>query len=270
MVERKYNILQTEDIPDNLRDKILSVRNSVEEDLAGLTYGRHSADISIEYNNVKRGDGDLLIDENGIAPNDIGIKKLDIFDGMDSIAIRTVDMRKIVEDYNRFYDEHSDKVDLGTKKVLDSLKKSFDETTDQNFYDDNKIELAARFLVFEVGFKSKENELFYSILDETSPSRVDKYIKRLKLITTKNFVRPTGEYLESLKEVRRALYDNPDKAKEDRIIKLIDSRIKKKGHNVLISDENWLKVVRNDCVFVTLSIVVVLCIIVCVARPGPM
>ena len=104
MVERKYNLLQTEDIPDNLKSKILRIRNNVEVSLAGLTYGRHSADISLDYNNVKRGDGDLIIDENGIAPNEIGIKKLDIFDGMDSIAIRTVDARKIVEDYNRFYE----------------------------------------------------------------------------------------------------------------------------------------------------------------------
>ena len=234
MVERKYNILQTEDIPDNLRDKILSVRNSVEEDLAGLTYGRHSADISIEYNNVKRGDGDLLIDENGIAPNDIGIKKLDIFDGMDSIAIRTVDMRKIVEDYNRFYDEHSDKVDLGTKKVLDSLKKSFDETTDQNFYDDNKIELAARFLVFEVGFKSKSNDLFYKVLNETDPTNVAKYIKRIKLVTTKNFVRPTDIYLRSVLQARTAL---TTKGEVDAPSELIKKRLRKKSHNIAIWDD---------------------------------
>jgi hypothetical protein len=234
MVERKYNLLQTEDIPDNLKSKILRIRNNVEVSLAGLTYGRHSADISLDYNNVKRGDGDLVIDENGIAPNEIGIKKLDIFDGMDSIAIRTVDARKIVEDYNRFYDEHSDKVDLGTKKVLDSLKKSFDETTDQNFYDDNKVELAARFLVFEVGFKSKSNDLFYKVLNETDPTNVAKYTKRIKLVTTKNFVRPSDVYLRSVLQARTAIttQGGTDKASE-----LIKKRLNKKSHNIAIWDD---------------------------------
>ena len=217
LVEKTYNILQTENVPKQLRSRIKETRDRVLRTLAKK---------NLNNNDVA-----------SMEPNDIGVKKLDVYDGMDSILINTIDQQKIVDDFDRFHKEHIDKVDSRTKKILNNIKKSFDETDSIYKYDDEKIEHATRFLIFEVGFKSKENELFYSILDETSPSRVDKYIKRLKLITTKNFVRPTGEYLQSLKEVRRALYDNPDKAKEDRIIKLIDSRIKKKGHNVLIWDD---------------------------------
>ena len=235
MVERTYNILQTKEVPDNLRDKILRVRNNVQTTLAGLTFGQHKAGLSFDYNKVKRGDGDIILDDNGIAPNEIGIKKLDIFDGMDSIAIRTVDARKIVDDFNRFYDEHSSKVSINTKKVLDSIKNEFDKTEDKNFYDDNKVELAARFLVFEVSFKSKTNDLFYRVLDETSPKEVGKYIKRIKLVTTKNFVRPTDVYLRSVLQARTAL---TTKGEVDAPSELIKKRLRKKSHNIAIWDDD--------------------------------
>ena len=234
MVERKYNLLQTENVPDNLKAKILAIRNQVSENIAGLTFGKHKAGISFNYNQGKRGDVDIITDDYGIPPDEIGIIKLDIFDGMDSIAIRTVDMRKIVDDFNRFYDEHSGNVSANTKKVLDELKKDFDNTDDKNFYNEKSVELASRFLILEVGFKSKTNDLFYKTLDATDPKDVSDVIKRIKLVTTKNFVRPTDIYLKSLLQARTAL---TTKGQIDKPSQLIKKRLKKKSHNVVIWDD---------------------------------
>jgi len=212
LIEKTYNILQTENIPKLLRSRIKETRDRVQKTLANK---------NLNPNDVFSSD-----------PNDIGIKKLDVYDGMDSILINTIDQQKIVDDFYRFHKEHINKVDTKTKRVLDNIKKSFDDTESIYKYKDEKIEHATRFLIFEVGFKSKDNDLLYSILNETDPTRVDKYIKRLKLITTKNFVRPTVEYLKSVQKARETLL-----GKEDNVVKLINNRLAKEGHNVVVWDD---------------------------------
>jgi hypothetical protein len=222
LIEKSYNILQTKNIPKTLVSTINATRDRVERTLA----------------NKNLNSNDVISSE----PNDIGIKKLDVYDGMDSILINTSDQQKIVDDFYRFHKEHIDNVDRKTKVVLDNIKKSFDETDEIYKYNDEKIEHATRFLIFEVGFKSKDNELFYSVLNETDPRRVDKYIKRLKLITTKNFVRPTTEYIKSVQNARKKLLGENDNQKVEQgkvanVSTLIRKRLKKKGHNVVIWDD---------------------------------
>jgi hypothetical protein len=238
--ERVYNILQTESVPDELKAKIKQIRVQVAQDLAGAGFGKEGT-FSNKFDGSDRSDGDLIVDENGIQKNDIGIVKLDIFDGMDSIVINSKDVRKIVEDFNRFYDEHSNKIE--NKAIINNLKKSFDETTDENFYDDYKVELASRFLILEAGYKSKDNELFYNIINSSEPEFVDKYTKRIKLYSTKSFVRPTEKYLKSLLNARKLL------GKSDNASKLIEDRLKnKKGFNIVVWDddtENMSKIIKN-------------------------
>ena len=213
LVEKSYNILATENIPTNLRQTIRTTAERVAQTLRSKNFGQEDAP--------------------NFDPNNVGIKKLDVFDGMDSIAISTNDVQKIVDDFNRFYKEHVNKVTGSTKEAMKLLKQYFDSKDSIYKYDEEQIEHATRFLIYEVGFKSKDNELFYKILNEDNAENVDKYIKRLKLITTKNFVRPTEEYLESIKKARSVLM-----GKKDKVVDLINKRLTKKGHNVVIWDDD--------------------------------
>ena len=232
--ERVYNILQTESVPDELRSKIAQIRKQVQQDLAGATFNKEQSFFN-KFDNSKKSDSDFIADESFIPSDDVGIKKLDIFDGMDSIVLKTTDVKKIVKDFDRFYEEHSNKVEIGTKRILDNLKKSFDETTEENFYDDYKVELASRYLILEAGYKSKENDLFYRILNSSESDFIDKYTKRIKLYSTKSFVRPTQEYILSLLNARTSLtvQGGTDKASE-----LLKSRLRKKSHRVVVWDDD--------------------------------
>ena len=157
-VERTYNILSTEDIPSNLRKKIIDVRQSVYEQLQGITISPTQQQV-LNYNEGDRGDASLLVDENLAAPNETGLKKLDIYDSMDSIVIKTTDMEKIVNEFNRFFEDHYEKLDGSTQKAIKLIKDAFDKTENPLFYDEDKIELAMRYLVLEVGYKSNSNDL---------------------------------------------------------------------------------------------------------------
>ena len=175
-VERTYNILSTEDIPVNLSKKIIDIRQTVYEKLQGLTISPTVEQIS-KYDESGRSDSSLLLDENLAAPNETGLKKLDIYDGMDSIVIKTTDMQKVVDEFDRFFEEHSDRVDPNTKKAIKFIKDAFDKTENPLFYDEDKIELAMRYLVLEVGYKSNSNDLLYKFLNSTDPKEVNSYIK---------------------------------------------------------------------------------------------
>ena len=191
-----FSILSTEDLPDQLRSKIIDERNKVSIQLKSK-----SINIFTDFT----GSTDAQVDADLTAPNETGIKKLDIYDGMESIVIPTTDMQKIVDEFNRFYEEHAEKLDRNTKRALDKIKKDFDKTDEAWKYNEERIELAMRYLVLEVGYKSKTNDLFYKVLNEVNPEEVDKYIKRVKLFTTKNFVRTDEKYLRSLLQARTVL-----------------------------------------------------------------
>ena len=244
-VERTYNILSTEDIPDYLKKQILKVRQTVQSQLQELTLNPSTEQL-FDYRERKRGDASVLMDEETrAAPNDIGIKKLDIYDGMDSIVIKTTDMRKIVDEFDRFYEEHYDKVDTKSAQIMKSIKDAFDKTENPLFYDEDKIELAMRYLVLEVGYKSKTNDLFYKILSSTDPKEVDSYIKRVKLFTTKNFVRPSKEYITSIMRARAAATET---GTYDKVSRLLNKRLKKDGYDVAIWDddiENMQQLIRD-------------------------
>ena len=234
-VERTYNILSTEDIPANLSKKIIEVRQTVYEQLQGLTLSPTIEQIS-NYDEGRRGDASLLVDaETRAAPNDIGLKKLDIYDGMDSIIIKTTDMQKVVDEFDRFFEEHSERVDPNTKTAIKFIKDAFDKTENPLFYDEDKIELAMRYLVLEVGYKSNSNDLLYKVLNSTDPTEVDKYLKRVKLFTTKNFVRPNQQYLMSLLQARTKL---TRKGQVDEPSELLKERLRKKGYNIAIWDDD--------------------------------
>ena len=243
-VERTYNILSTEDIPVNLSKKIIDIRQTVYEKLQGLTISPTVEQIS-KYDESGRSDSSLLLDENLAAPNETGLKKLDIYDGMDSIVIKTTDMQKVVDEFDRFFEEHSDRVDPNTKKAIKFIKDAFDKTENPLFYDEDKIELAMRYLVLEVGYKSNSNDLLYKILNSTDPKEVDSYIKRVKLFTTKNFVRPNQKYLKSLLQARTKL---TIKGQIDEPSELLKKRLRKKGYNIAIWDddiENMSQVLKD-------------------------
>ena len=221
-VERTYNILSTEDIPNKARTKIMEIRDEVSKTLASKEVNLFS-----EFSESTVPPTDIF----GTVANDIGVKKLDIYDGMESILIPSSDMGKIVDEFNRFHEEHSDKVDPNTKRAMDIIKKDFDKTNEDWKYDEEKIELAMRYLVLEVGYKSKKNELFYEILNSTEPKFVDDYIKRVKLFTTKNFIRTDVKYLRSLVQARTMLTveGGVDKPSE-----LLKKRLRKKSYNTVI------------------------------------
>tara|TARA_X000001388_G_scaffold27426_4_gene19374 strand:- start:3188 stop:11848 length:8661 start_codon:yes stop_codon:yes gene_type:complete len=240
-VERTYNILFTQGIPDN--SKINQLRNQVQNKLSEQSISPLTGEFL--KNKINRSDATLNEVDEVIPSNEIGIKKLDIYNGMDSILIKSTDMEKIVNEFNRFYEEHENNLDVNSKKIIKSIIDNFKNTENKLLYDEENIELAMRYLVLESGFKSDSNQLFYKILSETDPQQVDKYIKRVKLFTTKNFVRPDEKYILSLLQARNKLTTKGDK---DRPSQLLKDRLRKKGYNVVIWDddtESMSKIIRE-------------------------
>ena len=241
--ERVYNILQTESVPDELRSKIAQIRKQVQQDLAGATFNKEQSFFN-KFDNSKKSDSDFIADESFIPSDDVGIKKLDIFDGMDSIVINRGAMKNIVDDFSRFYNQYKDKLTGNSKKSIEMLNETFKETKNIHRYDEASIELATRYLILETSLKSETDHELLKVLNSNDAQEVGKYIKRIKLVTTKNFIRPNEEYLKSIIQSRTALGD-------DKASKLIKKRLKIGSHRVAIWDdgtENMATLINEDLV----------------------
>ena len=176
--ERTYNILSTESLSELEIKRINEIRNRVATQLQNV-------DISIN-------DVDTKLNNQGLSGAETGIIKLDIYDGMDSIVINRSDMQNIVNDFTRFYDDYKDK--LADKKPIQLLKDKFDNTKNKHSYDESSIESATRYLILETALKSENDTELLKVLNSKDPIEVDTYIKRIKLVTTKNFIRPNKIY----------------------------------------------------------------------------
>ena len=161
--ERVYNILQTESVPDELRSKIAQIRKQVKQDLAGATFNKEQSFFN-KFDNSKKSDSDFIADESFIPSDDVGIKKLDIFDGMDSIVINRGAMKNIVDDFSRFYNQYKDKLTGNSKKSIEMLNETFKETKNIHRYDEASIELATRYLILETSLKSETDHELLKVL----------------------------------------------------------------------------------------------------------
>ena len=223
--ERTYNILSTESLSELEIKRINEIRNRVATQLQNV-------DISIN-------DVDTKLNNQGLSGAETGIIKLDIYDGMDSIVINRSDMQNIVNDFTRFYDDYKDK--LADKKPIQLLKDKFDNTKNKHSYDESSIESATRYLILETALKSENDTELLKVLNSKDPIEVDTYIKRIKLVTTKNFIRPNKTYIKSIIESRNVL-------KEDFVSKLLKERLESEKYKVVIWDdstENMAKIVDD-------------------------
>ena len=62
-----------------------------------------------------------------------------------------------------------------------------------------------KYLILETALKSDSDTELLKVLNSKDAVEVDKYNKRIKLVTTKNFIRPTKNYLESIIQSRAAI-----------------------------------------------------------------
>tara|TARA_R100001082_G_scaffold50286_2_gene27240 strand:- start:3636 stop:12281 length:8646 start_codon:yes stop_codon:yes gene_type:complete len=231
ITDKTYNILSTEGLGDKEIESIERIRARVTNQLRNRSLNQNISS---------------FIDEDGIVSDDAGIVKLDIYDGMDSIVIDKIGMENIVDDFKRFYDDHYDKIDNEkTKKVLKKIRDNFDEVESRYDYNEVEIESAARFLVLEVALKSDSNEKFYKAMSENNPIEVEKYLKRIKLVTTKNFIRPDNNYYKALLQARVGLKASRGKDKPSQLLK---RRLKIGKHRVAIwndSTENMTQIIND-------------------------
>jgi len=229
IVDRTYNILSTESLGDKEKANIDRIRSRVAEQLKDKSLG---LDLSTQLNEKQLADGEY------------GIVKLDIYDGMDSIVINRSAMKNIVDDFSRFYNQYKDKLTGNSKKSIEMLNETFKETKNIHRYDEASIELATRYLILETSLKSETDHELLKVLNSNDAQEIGKYIKRIKLVTTKNFIRPNEEYLKSIIQSRTALGD-------DKASKLIKKRLKIESHRVAIWDdgtENMATLINEDLV----------------------
>ena len=210
ITEKTYNILSTEGLGDKEKIHVQGLREDVKNQLSENLVSKNITALS--RSDVAVSDGS----------SKHGMLKMDIYDGMDSIVIDKAGMQNIAQDFLRFYKKHIKGItEPSTKSQMNRLKKAFESTKDEFDYNDANIESATRFLISEVAFKSDKNDLFYKVLNETNPMEVDKYIKRMKLATTKNFIRSDKTFHQSIINARNELGLNKDITQilQDRITK---------------------------------------------------
>ena len=210
ITEKTYNILSTEGLGAKEKIHVQGLREDVKNQLSENLVSKNITALS--RSDVAVSDGS----------SKHGMLKMDIYDGMDSIVIDKAGMQNIAQDFLRFYKKHIKGItEPSTKSQMNRLKKAFESTKDEFDYNDANIESATRFLISEVAFKSDKNDLFYKVLNETNPMEVDKYIKRMKLATTKNFIRSDKTFHQSIINARNELGLNKDITQilQDRITK---------------------------------------------------
>ena len=223
VTEKSYNILSTQGLSDNQKSHILFLRGQVQNYLGNNLLNKNLSALSQD---------NIQIADKG---NKGGMLKLDIFDGLDSIVIDRSSSSKVAQDFIRFGKDHISKIDNeNVKKQIKKLVKEFKNAKQDYDYTSENIELATRFLIYEAAYRSKDNEVFYRVLNENSAKNVDKYLKRMKLATTKNFVRSDKTFYESLIDAKEIVKGN----NKDSIKVLKDRLEKHKGrYRIAIWDD---------------------------------
>ena len=211
VTEKSYNILSTQGLSDNQKSHILFLRGQVQNYLGNNLLNKNLSALSQD---------NIQIADKG---NKGGMLKLDIFDGLDSIVIDRSSSSKVAQDFIRFGKDHISKIDNeNVKKQIKKLVKEFKNAKQDYDYTSENIELATRFLIYEAAYRSKDNEVFYRVLNENSAKNVDKYLKRMKLATTKNFVRSDKTFYESLIDAKEIVKGNNKES-----IKVLKDRLEK-------------------------------------------
>jgi|TARA_R100000479_G_scaffold159769_1_gene97034 hypothetical protein len=199
VTEKSYNILSTQGLSDNQKSHILFLRGQVQNYLGNNLLNKNLSALSQD---------NIQIADKG---NKGGMLKLDIFDGLDSIVIDRSSSSKIAQDFIRFSKDHISKIDnANVKRQVKKLVKEFKNAKQDYDYTGENIELATRFLIYEAAYRSKDNEVFYRVLNENSAKNVDTYLKRMKLATTKNFIRSDKTFYEALIDAKE-IVKNGDK-----------------------------------------------------------
>mgnify|MGYP003114265654 FL=1 len=230
ITEKTYNILSTEGLGDKEKIHVQGLRESVQNQLSENLVSKNLTALS--RSDVAVSDGS----------SKHGMLKMDIYDGMDSIVIDKAGMQNIAQDFLRFYKKHIKGItEPSTKSQMDRLKKAFEIAKDEFDYNDANIESATRFLISEVAFKSDKNDLFYKLLNETNAMKVDKYIKRMKLATTKNFIRSDKTFHQSIINARNELGLNK------KITQILQDRITKYNskYRVAVWDDEGTESMRT-------------------------
>ena len=175
---------------------------------------------------------------------DTGLLKMRMYDGMDSIIVKASDRAKIADTFMAFYEKHvapENITNKNHKKILDDLNAEFKKASEDETPSSNEnYELALRYLLLEKMVGSNTNKKLYDTINESDTEKVAKILKRVKLVGTKNFVRPSKEYLYSVITARRQI-DKKDKASEELL-----KRIKKDAYTVSIWNDEGSALLRNE------------------------
>lgn len=246
--QRLFNLDDiSQNIPDWMKKDLKSVREKTIQKMGAYGFDAFNNLKSI----VREDDIGNRINEAGpgaYSVPDAGLIKFQLFDGMDSIIIKASDRTKIAQTFDDFYNRHVDvensqiPKESGARKILDSLQKDF-KLADENETPSSSenYELATRFLVLERMLRSKTNKKLYDIINEQDPKTVAKALKRVKLVNTKNFVRPTKEYMYSIVNARKQIDKN------DKAVELLIKRITQKdGWTVSIWNDEGSAIIRDE------------------------
>jgi len=168
---------------------------------------------------------------------DVGLTRVQIYSGMDSIILKSSDKYKVGNKFLEFYEKHINKDNITNtdhKGILDNLKEEFENSNKkQTPTSEDNYQLALRMLVLERMLRSNKNQKLYDTINSTSPNDVAKVLKRIKLVNTKNFVRPNKDYIYSVIRGRTKV------DKDDIASSLLKNRLDEKGKNGLYTVSIW-------------------------------
>ena len=175
---------------------------------------------------------------------DVGLLKMRIYDGMDSIILKASDRAKLAKEFMSFYEKHVNPENIKNKnhkKILDDLNTEFQKAAEDETPSSNEnYELALRYLVLERMLRSKTNKKLYDTINESDTDEVAKILKRVKLVNTKNFIRPNKDYLFSVITARNQI-DPDDKAAD-----LLTKRLKKNKYIASIWNDEGSALLRDE------------------------
>ena len=247
IIERTINIQSGEGLTDREKRTIQNQIRSLNTSLEKVNLFKNGLKKGTLKNERENEELYSVHDDTIQTKDDLGMMKLDIFDGIDSFIINKRDSNKIAKRFIEFYNKHYEQMPDGDGKVeINRLYKLFEKFQDEPLKLKTKdISHASRFLVTEKLLEGDGNKKLYETYNESSPKELAKVLKRMKLLSRKNFISPSEEYIQSVIDSRNTFDSNKS------ITNLLEARITDKGGKYRIaiwdddSSESMSKIVQD-------------------------
>jgi hypothetical protein len=247
IIERTINIMSGEGLSDKEKRTIRNETDSLNRSLTKVNLFEDEL-LQGTHKNKRENEKLYAVHDDNIKERDsLGMMKLDIFDGIDSFIINKRESNKIAKKFIEFYNEHYNKIPDGDgKEEIKRLYNVFEKFQDEPMKLKTKdISHASRFLVTEKLLEGDGNKKLYETYNESSSKELAKVLKRMKLLSRKNFISPSEEYIQSVIDSRNTFDSNKS------ITNLLESRITDKNGKYRIaiwdddSSESMSKIIQD-------------------------